>query len=332
MSSTRRPTPVAPAPQRPASSQQAAAAPHVLKAPVVVVTPTGEWELEGGSLVIGRAEEAKIVVQDPLVSRMHARLTVLDDERVVIEDLNSTNGMFVNGVRLPRPLTGLSEGDRLLIGTTEVSVFSTRASATVPIAERKAPEPARQMSSIGTLRVAPVVSAPSGLPATGSGAAREATSPPVSGSAVGRPVPPTERSQTVELVGRVAEHFMSSGLPQEAVRVLSEHLNTLLLGASAGLAVPEPLLDHATRYALKLYSWTNRGSWIDYPLELHAACQQVPSHMSLTALEAVYPTAKGADRGLVDYLLRTLRGRSAPLSREEEQRVTRLALLIRKSE
>jgi predicted component of type VI protein secretion system len=331
MSSTRRPTPVAPAPQRPASSQKTTSTPHVLKAPVVVVTPNGEWELEEGSIVIGRAEEAKIVIDDPLVSRMHARISVLDDERVVIEDLNSTNGVFVNGVRLPRPLTGLAEGDRLLIGTTEVSVFSTRSSATVPVAERLAPEPARQATSIGNLRVAPAVQVSNTLPSAGiPSSQRGASAVPALGSAVGRPVPPTERSQTVELVGRLAEHFMASGLPGEAVRVLSEHLNTLLLGASAGLAVPEPLLDHATRYALKLFTWTSRASWIDYPLELHAACQQTPSHISLSALEAVYPTAKGADRGLVDYLLRTLRAREAAFSREEEHRLTRLGLLVRR--
>ncbi|MGC4087082.1 MAG: hypothetical protein QM756_04100 [Polyangiaceae bacterium] len=39
---------------------------HVLKAPIVVVTPVGEFEHERGALVLGRAEDSNIVIEDPL--------------------------------------------------------------------------------------------------------------------------------------------------------------------------------------------------------------------------------------------------------------------------
>jgi pSer/pThr/pTyr-binding forkhead associated (FHA) protein len=103
-----------------------------------VVTSIGEWELERGVLSIGRAADANMLIDDPLVSRIHARLSVLPDERVIVEDMHSTNGLFINGMRLARPTAALSEGDRLLIGTTEISVFSTRSSATMPISTASA--------------------------------------------------------------------------------------------------------------------------------------------------------------------------------------------------
>jgi hypothetical protein len=279
----------------------------VLKAPIVVVTSSGEWELERGALVIGRGPEANVVIEDPLVSRAHARLTVLEDERVIVDDLHSTNGLFINGMRLARPSAGLSEGDRLLIGTTEISVFSTRASATMPIGKR-----------IGEVRLTPKP--------------RPALNPPVPAAAAPKqpaanPIPTTERSDAVELVGLLAARLMASGHPLEATRVLSEHLNNVLLGASAGLSVPMSVLDHATRYALDLYRWTRRPSWIDYPFELHVACHQMPSEASIDALEELYTTTPGVDRSLVEYLVQTLKSRQGGVRREEQVRLVRLIRL-----
>jgi hypothetical protein len=306
MSSTRRSTPVAPAPIQVAEVAEKARS-FVLKAPIVVVTSSGEWELERGGLVIGRGPDANMFIDDPLVSRAHARLSVLPDERVIVEDMHSTNGLFINGMRLARPTASLSEGDRLLIGTTEISVFSTRASAKMPIGKR-----------IAEVRLTPKP--------------RPAVSPPVPVlreplQPASKPIPTTERSDAVELVGLLAGRLMASGHPLEATRVLSEHLNSVLLGASAGLSVPYSVLDHATRYALDLYQWTRRPSWIDYPFELHVACQQMPSEGSIDALEAVYATAPGVDRSLVEYLVQTLQSKQGGVRREEQLRLARLIRL-----
>jgi EmrB/QacA subfamily drug resistance transporter len=66
--------------------------------------------------VLGRDAEADVVLQDPSgkLSRRHARIR-LSDGMPVLEDLDSTNGTFLNGKRIaePRPL---SAGDRIEIG------------------------------------------------------------------------------------------------------------------------------------------------------------------------------------------------------------------------
>jgi pSer/pThr/pTyr-binding forkhead associated (FHA) protein len=74
--------------------------------------------LPGGVKTIGRATGADFILDAPLVSRVHCRLTVLADGTLEVHDLESTNGTFVNGARVH---TGrLSPGDRLAVGRVEL--------------------------------------------------------------------------------------------------------------------------------------------------------------------------------------------------------------------
>jgi pSer/pThr/pTyr-binding forkhead associated (FHA) protein len=82
------------------------------------------FELHVGKVcVLGRGESCDVVVPDVLVSRRHLEIRVLPTG-VVLEDLQSRNGVYVNGARLARP-TLVQAGDHLLLGTTEVSIFSS---------------------------------------------------------------------------------------------------------------------------------------------------------------------------------------------------------------
>jgi hypothetical protein len=76
-----------------------------------------EVDLPPGITSIGRSLDCNLTVEDPLVSRQHARL-IIDENGARVEDLNSRNGVRVNGsvVRAPTPLR---DGDRLRIGTQE---------------------------------------------------------------------------------------------------------------------------------------------------------------------------------------------------------------------
>ena len=56
-------------------------------------------ELEAGqSKTIGRGRQADVMVDDPSLSRLHARIAVDQDGQLSVDDLGSTNGIFVNGV------------------------------------------------------------------------------------------------------------------------------------------------------------------------------------------------------------------------------------------
>lgn len=76
----------------------------------------GEYPLPSEKeIVIGRGGELDIVLVEDMVSRKHAKITT-QQGKIVIQDLGSTNGTFVNGEKIKR--ARLKEGDRVLIGTS----------------------------------------------------------------------------------------------------------------------------------------------------------------------------------------------------------------------
>ncbi len=68
-------------------------------------------------LILGRGEHAEIRLEDPFASSRHARI-YKQGSAIVVEDLDSTNGTYLNEELLesPRPL---HPGDRLRIGESE---------------------------------------------------------------------------------------------------------------------------------------------------------------------------------------------------------------------
>ncbi len=70
--------------------------------------PTGEHK------TLGRATGAHFIVDAALVSRVHCRFSALPDGSLDVTDLGSTNGTFVNDVRVES--ARLAPGDRLTIG------------------------------------------------------------------------------------------------------------------------------------------------------------------------------------------------------------------------
>lgn len=76
-------------------------------------------------LVIGRGSDTDLRISDPGVSRRHAMITVTpaaEGLSVSIEDLGSTNGIFVNGARVQETI--LREGSSIEIGNTKLLVHS----------------------------------------------------------------------------------------------------------------------------------------------------------------------------------------------------------------
>ena len=78
-------------------------------------------------LVVGRTWPADIVVDDPSVSRTHARFFVAPDGGIVFEDMGSTNGTRLNGAPVPRGR--IAPGDEVRVGDVSVAlhVLSTEA-------------------------------------------------------------------------------------------------------------------------------------------------------------------------------------------------------------
>ncbi|MEA4811614.1 MAG: FHA domain-containing protein [Anaerolineaceae bacterium] len=81
--------------------------------------PGSSYILEKPEVILGRELNNDIPVPDPEISRRHARFISRSDG-VFVEDLGSTNGTFVNGVRIKSP-TLLHHGD--LVTFAESTIF-----------------------------------------------------------------------------------------------------------------------------------------------------------------------------------------------------------------
>jgi hypothetical protein len=84
-----------------------------------VVEEGAEFSLDSSAVTIGRAEQNDVVIDgDEFASARHARVEPRRDG-VWVHDLGSTNGTFVNGVRIDRPRK-LVNGDVVRAGETEL--------------------------------------------------------------------------------------------------------------------------------------------------------------------------------------------------------------------
>jgi hypothetical protein len=108
---------------RPAAEPQAseAASPEEpgVEPEVVSLTVDGKkHEVTGRKTLIGRSKEADVQIDDAAASRRHAELRQ-EGTAYWIVDLDSTNGLEVNGLRSKR--AKLDHGDKITIGSTEIS-------------------------------------------------------------------------------------------------------------------------------------------------------------------------------------------------------------------
>lgn len=79
-----------------------------------------EARIESEPLLIGRADDCGLTIGNTSVSRRHCQI-FRDGDSCTVEDLGSTNGVFVNGQKVQR--LGLRDGDRLRVGHCELKFF-----------------------------------------------------------------------------------------------------------------------------------------------------------------------------------------------------------------
>jgi len=75
------------------------------------------FELKEPVSVLGRSKRCDVVLPDPNVSRQHAEIRLEGDDHVIV-DLDSTNGVKVNGREVKRAV--VAAGDRIELGSTEL--------------------------------------------------------------------------------------------------------------------------------------------------------------------------------------------------------------------
>src|SRR5690349_3955536 len=74
----------------------------------------------GDEITVGRAAGCQVTVDDTYVSQLHARVFTRDGQ-LFVEDLGSTNGTYLNRVKVAGPMA-MQRGDRLQVGNTVLEV------------------------------------------------------------------------------------------------------------------------------------------------------------------------------------------------------------------
>jgi DNA-binding winged helix-turn-helix (wHTH) protein len=96
-----------------------------------------EIALSPGENLLGRDEDAVVWIDDPLVSRRHARI-VIDETGAVLEDLGSKNGTRLRGRRIESP-SNLADKDLITVGPASMifRVFQHTGSTATATEQRR---------------------------------------------------------------------------------------------------------------------------------------------------------------------------------------------------
>ncbi|HNS97025.1 MAG TPA: FHA domain-containing protein [Polyangiaceae bacterium] len=201
-----------------------------------------EFVLDDGEYLLGRSPSCDIVVDDMLVSRVHARISVTEG-MVVLRDAGSTNGVYVNAARIDLP-TPLRDGDRILVGTKELSVFAVRVG-----------------SSSRSSR--PVVTN-SSIPPPSHNPTFELTEDDDD-----RGFSPTEKTEAFTQLSILARSMMDIGETDGAIHLLSGYFDKMLHAAREGRTVSVGIVEAACRFAMEFAEAKHDPKWVDYVLEIH---------------------------------------------------------------
>lgn len=193
-------------------------------------------ELAEGETLIGRSPKCEIVLDDPLVSRTHARIFV-NHGSVTIEDMKSANGVLVNGEALVRARV-LSSGDRVVIGQQSFQLVVGPKTVGPAMVERRT---ARTLSNLRDFSITETERSEA-----------------------------TRKGDALELLGGVADKVLALGRGDEAERILSSYLRNLLQSARVGGELDASVAEKAALYAVRIAEVTGKGTWVDYAFELYA--------------------------------------------------------------
>jgi pSer/pThr/pTyr-binding forkhead associated (FHA) protein len=253
-----------------------------------------EIALKEGTAVIGRSPSCQLVVDDMLVSRKHARL-LISDVSLIIEDLSSTNGVYVNDRLVVTP-TALDHGDRVLVGPAELSILA-----------RKLPERRRHADAGDE----PDLSSDERSVETGS-----------------HRMPTTTRRDAFSTVGRVADRMLAMGRADGAAQLIGGHLKEVLAAARSGHQIAPDLRDATTHYALQLGALGKDPIWVNLAIELNLLGKRPLRAEAVEQLTQLARTPGLVERELLFYYQEILRAnlhRMSPAELERTRRILDLA-------
>jgi pSer/pThr/pTyr-binding forkhead associated (FHA) protein len=276
--------------------------------------------LGDGQFVVGRSAGCQLSLDDPLVSRRHAMLVVSRDQ-VTVEDLESRNGVIVNGQRIAAKTT-IQPGDKILIGSQELVLLRGREN------------PMRETANLpgrGTLpkMAIPDVIAPHITPQRNESSGSHAPPKDERTGEVESDSTTVRRVTAFKLLGGVAEKALAMGRADEAERLLAGPLADLVEAARGGKPISPGLVDVAARLAAKLATTTAKGAWADYVIELYHQQGRPCAAPVVDELNNAFRKVNAIDLGRLRAYLNDLREKQATLGPAERFLLQRIEGLER---
>lgn len=253
--------------------------------------------LAPGEVIVGRGHDCDLTLDDPLVSREHARLTVADD-LLVVEDLGSRNGTVVNGERVQGAIR-LDAGDRLTLGSHQFLVVDQTR-------DRRSRKITRQARSSGAVKRPPETLRPP--PAV----------PPVTGS-----------TNLFDMLLAVSERALSKGDLEEAGSSVANVLVSVRAALVRGQGVGDDSMRRLRDVCLGMAERSLEVRWLDRLFEVYTTAGRV---MEAETIDRVHRTMQQlgylATDAFTTYLDK-LHGLAADLDADGRDRLTRLEELRR---
>lgn len=269
-------------------------------------------DLPLGEVVIGRSASCGLTIDDPLVSRSHARL-VITENGCTIEDAGSRNGIRVNGRTISGP-TKLEDGARFRIGTQEL-MFREVEDAAAQAPRRRATGFMIHCTSCS-------------LPY-----ATDATECPHCGKRQGdeeeEPTTTTEQAWSIELLAETMHRAQALGRQQDIERLLIQARGVL---ETSSVTVDRRRLDQLADAAIRFASETNKVQWARWALGLFSDRGIAPNVEFGAQLSSLPPQTRETLAPAVRAVVKSLRPANAGDEQVDEEALTLLRRFSEQSE
>jgi len=215
-----------------------------------------EIDLPQGDTLVGRSANCQVTLDDPLVSREHARIRI-QGTRATVEDLGSRNGVQLGG----QPITGaaaLASGDRIRIGTQELVFLE------LPANTERATRGATRQTGFMVHCAACARAYPAELvacPTCGDKARLEEDT--LTGS--------SQKDWGLALAAEAVERVRAAGAPEDLERVLSHARLGLEQRLAEGRGVERQLIDGIGLAAAEIAASRKEAGWGRWALSIYAS-------------------------------------------------------------
>ena len=250
-----------------------------------------EFDLPRGLTVIGRSLDANLTIEDPLVSRQHARISV-NDEGGSVEDMGSRNGVRVNGVQIRGP-TPLNDGDRVRIGTQDF-VFC-----------RVDPLGRAHSKTTGVLRLCAKcrLPYPREMAACPNCESTEQTDEETLSGAFGSE---NQTAWSVQLLVEALERALTLGRVGDAERIVRRATAQVEELVGSGGMIDAKALAALSQQAVATTVASNDPTWLLWVIDMHRRTDRVPPPEIVDRIAEAAPEHAGVVHGAIESLLERL--------------------------